>query len=63
MKKLAQALILALVVAAPAAITAPQVQAKTVTSRQQLAANTSGNKVMKKHLHRSARRAMHRTTK
>ncbi len=56
MKKLTQALLLALVVAAPVAISAPQVQAKTLTphnqvakssSKQQVtAANTAGAKAM-----------------
>lgn len=55
MKKLTQALLLALFVAAPAAIAAPQAQAKMVTSQQQavkassnqqLAANTAGTKAM-----------------
>lgn len=60
MKKL-KALLLALVVVAPTAILAPQSQAKTVTSQQLLAANTSTTKVMKKHHGTRLHRRTHNT--
>lgn len=65
MKKLTQALLLALVVAAPIAISAPQAQAKMVTphnqvtktsSKQQVAANTADAKTMTRTKKRRYRR-------